>query len=248
MKLALITGANRGLGFATAARLGAEGVHVVIGARDPRRGEEAVGRLREQGASASALALDVTDDDGVRAAAEVLRAQHGRIDILVNNAGILPEVAAAHRVTGPMDVRAFRETFATNLFGVVATTEAFLPLLLAANGPGGRIVNVSSTMGSLADQADPESPYHGLVVPAYQASKAALNSITIGLSKSLASTKVKVNAVCPGWVKTDLGGEQSREAAPTPADEAAEVVAAMALIGPDGPTGGFFDAAGPVRW
>jgi NAD(P)-dependent dehydrogenase (short-subunit alcohol dehydrogenase family) len=246
MDIALITGATRGLGFATAAQLGRRGVRVVLGARDPESGERAAATLRAHGADATALELDVTDDNAVRAAAEVLRAEHGRIDILVNNAGILPEAAAAHRVTGPMDVAMFRETFATNLFGVVATTAAFLPLLLAA--PRGRIVNVSSTMGSLADQADPASGYYGVVVPAYQASKAALNSITIALSKSLADSNMKVNAVCPGWVQTDLGGPQSRAAAPTPADEAARVVADLALVGADGPTGGFFDAAGPVRW
>jgi NAD(P)-dependent dehydrogenase (short-subunit alcohol dehydrogenase family) len=246
MDIALITGATRGLGLATAAQLGRRGVRVVLGARDPERGERAAATLRAQGADATALELDVTDDNAVRAAAEVLRAEHGRIDILVNNAGILPETAAAHRVTGPMDVAMFRETFATNLFGVVATTAAFLPLLLAA--PRGRIVNVSSTMGSLADQADPASGYYGVVVPAYQASKAALSSITIALSKSLADSNMKVNAVCPGWVQTDLGGPQNRAAAPTPADEAACVVADLALVGADGPTGGFFDAAGPVRW
>jgi NAD(P)-dependent dehydrogenase (short-subunit alcohol dehydrogenase family) len=246
MDIAFITGANRGLGFATAARLGGSGVRVVVGARDRRQGEAAAQALAAQGVAASAVQLDVTDDDSVRAAAEVVRAEHGRIDILVNNAGILPEAAAAHRVKGPMDVAMFRETFATNLFGVVATTAAFLPLLLAA--PRGRIVNVSSTMGSLADQADPGSGYYGLVVPAYQASKAALSSITIGLSKSLAGSNVKVNAVCPGWVQTDLGGPQNRAAAPTTAGDAAQVVADLALIGADGPTGGFFDAAGPVRW
>lgn len=244
--IAFITGANKGLGYATAARLGEAGLRVVIGARDRARGEEAAARLRERGIDATALEIDVNDDNSVRAAAETLRGEHGRIDVLINNAGVLPEAAAAHRVTGPMDTAIFRETFATNLFGVVATTEAFLPLLLAA--PQGRIVNVSSTMGSLADQSDPASPYHGLVVPAYQASKAALNSITIGLAKSLADSNVKVNAVCPGWVQTDLGGPQNRAAAPTPADDAARIVADMALIDEDGPTGGFFDAAGSVRW
>jgi NAD(P)-dependent dehydrogenase (short-subunit alcohol dehydrogenase family) len=246
MDIAFITGASKGLGLATAQRLGAAGVHVVLGARRRESGEAAARSLVAQGFAASAVQVDVTDDAGVRAAAELVRAEHGRVDILINNAGILPEAAAAHRVKGPMDVAMFRETFATNLFGVVATTAAVLPLLLAA--PRGRIVNVSSTMGSLADQSDPGSGYYGLVVPAYQASKAALNSITIGLSKSLAQSNVKVNAVCPGWVRTDLGGPENRAAAPTAPEDAARVVAGLALIGADGPTGGFFDAAGPVRW
>jgi NAD(P)-dependent dehydrogenase (short-subunit alcohol dehydrogenase family) len=246
MTIAFITGANKGIGYATAAALGRAGLRVVIGARDRAKGEAAAAALREQGADAVALEIDVADDASVRAAAEALRGEHGRVDVLINNAGVLPEAAAAHRVTGPMDVAIFRETFATNLFGVVATTQAFLPLLLAA--PSGRIVNVSSTVGSLADQSDPASPYHGLVVPAYQASKAALNSITIGLSKSLTDSKVKVNAVCPGWVQTDLGGPQNKAAAPTSPEDAARVVVGLALIADDGPTGGFFDAQGPVRW
>jgi NAD(P)-dependent dehydrogenase (short-subunit alcohol dehydrogenase family) len=246
MAIALVTGANRGIGYATAARLGQAGVQIIVGARDREKGHAAAASLREQGTDAVALQLDVTDDNSVRDAAEVVRAEHGHVDMLINNAGILPEAAAAHRVSGPMDLDIFRETFATNLFGVVATTEAFLPLLLAA--PAGRIVNVSSTVASLIDQSDPDSKYYGLVVPAYQASKAALNSITIALSKSLANTNIKVNAVCPGWVQTDLGGPQNKAAAPTTPDEAARVVSQMALIGDDGPTGGFFDEAGPVRW
>jgi NAD(P)-dependent dehydrogenase (short-subunit alcohol dehydrogenase family) len=246
MAIAFITGANKGIGYATAARLGQAGVQIIVGARDPEKGDAAAAALRQQGTDAVALQCDVTDDSSVRAAAEVVRAEHGHLDVLVNNAGILPEAAAAHRVRGPMDLDIFRETFATNLFGVVATTEAFLPLLLAA--PEGRIVNVSSTVASLNDQSDPDSAYYGLVVPAYQASKAALNSITIALAKSLADSNIKVNAVCPGWVQTDLGGPQNKAAAPTTPDAAARMVSQMALVGDDGPTGGFFDEAGPVRW
>jgi NAD(P)-dependent dehydrogenase (short-subunit alcohol dehydrogenase family) len=244
--IAFITGATKGIGYATAARLGQAGMQIIVGARDPKKGDAAVAGLRQQGTDAVALECDVTDDSSVRAAAEVVRAEHGQLDVLVNNAGILPEAAAAHRVRGPMDVDIFRETFATNLFGAVATTEAFLPLLLAA--PAGRIVNVSSTVASLADQSDPESPYYGLVVPAYQASKAALNSITIALAKSLADTNIKINSVCPGWVQTDLGGPENKAAAPLTPEAAAATISRMALIGDYGPTGRFFDEAGPVRW
>jgi NAD(P)-dependent dehydrogenase (short-subunit alcohol dehydrogenase family) len=240
MTTAFITGANKGLGYATAERLGRAGVRVILGARDPHKGAAAAASLREQGIDAEALACDVTDEASVRTAAAAVPA----LDILINNAGILPEATGA--VTGPIDLDVFRETFATNLFGAVATTQAFLPLLLDA--PAARIVNVSSTMGSLADQSDPDSGYYGLVVPAYQASKAALNSVTIGLSKALAGTPVKVNAVCPGWVQTDLGGPDNKAAAPTPPAEAAQIVSELALLGADGPTGGFFDHTGPVRW
>ncbi len=125
-------------------------------------------------------------------------------------------------------------------------TKEFLPLLRRSDS--GRIVNVSSTMGSLADQSDPASPYHGLVVPAYQTSKAALNGLTVALAKALSDTPIKVNSICPGWVQTDLGGPDNRAAAPTTANDAARIVVEMALIGQDGPTGGFVDRDGTVAW
>lgn len=246
MTIALITGANKGIGFAAAGHLGRSGAHVIVGARDPEKGAAAVEVLRAQGVDAEAIALDVTDPESVRAAAAGVRASHGHLDILVNNAGVLPEATAADRVRGPMDLRMFRDTFETNVFGAVAVTEAFLPLLTAA--PAARIVNVSSTMGSLADQTDPASPFYSMVVPAYQTSKAALNAMTIAWSKALADTPIKVNAICPGWVKTDLGGPEAKAAAPMSPAEGAQIVADLALIDADGPTGGFFDKDGPVRW
>jgi NAD(P)-dependent dehydrogenase (short-subunit alcohol dehydrogenase family) len=246
MKIALITGANKGLGLAAARQLGEAGATVIVGARDAAKGEQAAQQLRDQGLEAEALTLDVTDPSSVRAAAEEVERRHGRLDVLVNNAGILPEVTAADQVQGPLDVRMFRDTFETNVFGAVAVTQAFLPLLRASDA--GRIVNVSSTMGSLGDQANPDSPYYGLVVPAYQTSKAALNSITIALSKSLADSKIKVNAICPGWVQTDLGGPDNKAAAPLTPDEGARIAVQMALVGEDGPSGGFVDANGTVVW
>jgi NAD(P)-dependent dehydrogenase (short-subunit alcohol dehydrogenase family) len=246
MKIALITGANKGIGFATARRLGEAGAKVIIGARDASKAEQAMRALREDGLDAESVTLDVADRSSVAAAAEALGRRHRRLDILVNNAGVLPEVTQAERVNGPLDLDMFRATFETNVFGAVAVTNAFLPLLGVAEAA--RIVNVSSRMGSLADQSNPESPYYGVVVPAYQTSKAALNSITIALSKSLAGTPIKVNAVCPGWVKTDLGGPQNKADAPLTADEAARVAVSMALLGDDGPTGTFVDAEGTVDW
>ncbi|WCB92241.1 Oxidoreductase UcpA [Baekduia alba] len=246
MTIAFITGANKGLGFAAAGQLGRSGAKVILGARDAGKGAAAAARLREQDIDAEAVKIDVVDLASVRAAAARVRDEHGQLDILINNAGVLPEATGADRVTGPMDVRMFKDTFDTNVFGAVAVTEAFLPLLRAA--PAARIVNVSSTMGSLADQADPQSGYYGMVLPAYQTSKAALNSMTIALSKALAGTAVKVNAVCPGWVQTDLGGADNKAAAPLTPDEGASIITKLALIGDDGPTGGFFDQSGPVRW
>jgi NAD(P)-dependent dehydrogenase (short-subunit alcohol dehydrogenase family) len=244
-KIAVITGANRGLGFATARRLCQSGVKVIVGARTLAKGEEAAERLRGEGFDAEPLTIDVDCQVSVHDAAKHVEQEHGRVDILINNAGILPE-ATAGDAAQPFDMRMFRESFETNVFGAVSVTNAFLPLL--RKSASGRIVNVSSTMGSLTDQSDPASPYYGLVVPAYQTSKAALNGLTVALSKALADTPIKVNSVCPGWVQTDLGGPENRAAAPTTADDAAQIVADMASIPDDGPTGGFVDREGTVAW
>lgn len=230
--IALITGANRGLGFETARQLADAGLTVVVGARDATRGSEAAARV-----GGESVVLDVGDAASVAAAAAWVEERHGRLDLLVNNAGILPETP------GVLDAGGVAATLDTNVVGVVRVTEAFLPLLRRSDGA--RIVNVSSTMGSLSDQADPASPYFGLVVPGYQASKAALSSLTIGLAKLLAP--IKVNAVCPGWVQTDLA-PGNREQAPLTAAEAARVVVRYALLDEDGPTGGFFAAERAVAW
>ena len=245
IKIAVITGANRGLGFATARRLGQSGVRVIVGARNLANGEEAAARLRREGLDCEPLSIDVDSPASVREAAKLVEREHGRIDILINNAGILPE-ATAPDVDRPLDLGMVRETFETNLFGTISVTNEFLALL--RRSASGRIVNVSSTMGSLTDQTDPSSPYYGLLVPAYQMSKAALNGFTIALSKALTDTSIKVNSVCPGWVQTDLGGPENRAAAPTTADEAAQIVVDMASIPDDGPTGQFVDRDGTVAW
>jgi NAD(P)-dependent dehydrogenase (short-subunit alcohol dehydrogenase family) len=244
-KIALITGANRGLGFEIARQLGQSGATILVAARDAERGAKAAAELAAEGLDAHDIVLDVESAASVEAAAEQVGHDHGRLDILVNNAGVLPE-ATAPDATQPLDLALFRQTFATNLFGAVAVTQSFLPLLRSS--PAGRIVNVSTTMGSLADQTDPASPYFDLVVPAYQTSKAALNGLTIALSKALAGTPIKVNSICPGWVQTDLGGPANRAAAPLQADDAARIAVTMALLPDDGPTGHFVDRNGPVPW
>lgn len=240
--LALITGANRGLGLATAQALGREGLRVVIGSRDGAAGEAAAKRLRSEGIDAFSVELDVTSEESLASAAKGVSEQFGRLDILVNNAGILPE--ATRPSEDLLDPETFRSTFDTNIFGAVAATRAFLPLLRESSA--GHIVNVSSTMGSLADQQDPASPYFPMVIPAYQISKAALNGLTVVLAKALADTSITVNSVCPGWVQTDLGGPANRAAAPTSAEDAALVVRDLVLA--DGPTGTFVDATGAVAW
>lgn len=200
MSIALVTGASRGLGFAAARALAKTGNCVILTGRDQNRTDAAAAVLRDEGLDAQALPLDVDVASSIAAAAEQVQRQHGRLDVLVNNAGVLPEASdtTEHDFA---DSQVFQATFATNLFGAVAVTEAFLLLRRSAMG---RIVNVSTTMGSLNDQANPDSPYYQMIVPAYQASKAALNSVTISLAKTLADTDIKVTSVCPGFVQTDL--------------------------------------------
>jgi NAD(P)-dependent dehydrogenase (short-subunit alcohol dehydrogenase family) len=244
-KVALVTGGTRGLGLATARQLGAHGVTVLLGARDLQSGERAVTALAKDGVSAEAVKLDVTSIDEVIQAAEQIAGRHGQLDILVNNAGILPE-ATQGETAEVLDVERYRSTFETNVFGAVAVTQHMLPLL--RRSPAGRIVNVSSTMGSLQDQLNPDSPYFAMVVPAYQGSKAALNAMTIALAKALRDTTIKVNSVCPGWLQTDLGGPVNKANAPSPAEEGARVVVDMALAADDPPSGTFADRDGAVAW
>jgi len=244
-RIGLVTGAARGLGFAIARKLGQADSKVLVGARDPAAAAAAVDAMRAENIDAEAVVLDVDSAASVSAAAQLVADRHGRLDILVNNAGILPEATDATD-NGPVDLELFKRTFQTNLFGAVSVVERFLPLLERSDGA--RIVNVSSTMGSLADQLNPDSPYYGVVVPAYQGSKAALNALTIALAKSLRETPIKVNSVCPGWLQTDLGGADNRAAAPMTADEGAQIVVEMATLADDGPNGRFVDRAGAVAW
>ncbi|WP_246242000.1 SDR family NAD(P)-dependent oxidoreductase [Flexivirga aerilata] len=223
--------------------MAAAGHHVVIGARNGATAQCIADDLVKQGHSATAVQLDVTDESQVVAAAERIRQAHGRLDVLVNNAGILPE--ARGDAAEIVDARLFRETFETNVFGAVAVTESCMPLLRASEGA--RIVNVSTTMGSLTDQTDPSSPYYALTMPAYQASKAALNNVTIALAKQLAQTPIRVTSVCPGFVQTDLT-PMNRSQAPLTAAEAAEVVIRAATLPANAKSGTFIDADGVVPW
>jgi NAD(P)-dependent dehydrogenase (short-subunit alcohol dehydrogenase family) len=241
--IALVTGANRGLGLDIARHLGRAGVTTILGARDRDAGAQAAAALCREGLDVRAVRLDVTSDATVGHAVDVVARAHGRLDILVNNAGILPE--AADEPAEVPDVGRFEQTFATNVFGVARVTKAFLPLL--HRSPAGRIVNVSSRMGSLQDQLDTSSPYFGLVMPAYQASKAALNALTVALSKQLAGTSITVSSVCPGWAQTDLA-PGNRELAPLSAADAARTVADVALQRSPALAGAFVDRDGSVPW
>jgi NAD(P)-dependent dehydrogenase (short-subunit alcohol dehydrogenase family) len=243
MKIAFVTGGNRGIGLASARRLARDGSQVVITARDAAAGEDAAERLRHEGLAVTSLRMDVTDQISVRSAAAAVDERFGRVDALVNNAGILPEATNAEP-REIVDLEMFRRTFDTNLFGAVAVLEAFLPLV--RRSPAGRIVNISTTMGSLADQTNPESPYFSLVVPAYQASKTALNGVTIALAKQLNGTPIKVTSVCPGFVRTDLA--PAARDAPLAPEDAAEVVHRAASLPDSAASGTFIDAGGTVPW
>ncbi len=243
-KIALITGANRGLGLETARQLGRTGVTTIIAGRDRAKAERAATELRREGLDAGSVQLDVTSPASVQAAAQHVQREHGRLDILINNAGILPEATAERN--GPLNKEMFKKTYATNVFGVVSVIEEFLPLLRESDA--GRIVNVSSTMGSLTEQSDPASPWYEVIVPAYISSKSALNAVTVELAKLLRDTPIKVNSICPGWVKTDLGGPDNRAAAPMTTEQAAPIIVEMASIATDGPSGRFVDRDGSVAW
>jgi NAD(P)-dependent dehydrogenase (short-subunit alcohol dehydrogenase family) len=235
MTTTLITGANKGLGHETARRLVAAGHTVYVGSRDAERGRRAAERL-----GARMVQLDVTDDASVEAAADAIEADGG-LDVLVNNAGI--EVRTSDGgVPGADEVTAdaMRELFETNVFGVVRVTHAFLPLLRRSAAPV--IVNISSGLASLAHLADPGHPAYRYPGVAYPASKAAVNMITVQYAK--AHPEMRINAVEPGFTATDLNmgaGTQTVE-------EGAEIIVRMAQVGPDGPTGTYVDADGPLPW
>ena len=243
-KIAFITGGNRGLGFQTALEL--KGVaKVVIGSRELAQGEEAVKKLRAAGVDADVLQFDVTDEASQRAAYDYFNSRYGRLDILVNNAGVaggvFPGTGPEHRAADvPMDL--LRKVFETNFFAVVSLTEKLLPLI--RKSPAGRIVNLSSILGSLTLQADPKSPIYGAKSFAYDASKTALNAFTIHLAYDLRDTKIKVNSAHPGWVKTDMGGPE----APMELSEGAKTSAALATLPDDGPTGGYFHLGQTLPW
>ena len=242
-KIALITGANKGLGLEMARQLGQQGVTVLIAARDLSKGEIAVNKLKGEGIEAHPLELDVVDAGDIAAAAKYIGDKYGQLDILINNAGIMIEPGGfASNTTLEATPEILHQTFETNFFAVVALTQALMPLLKKA--PAARIVNMSSILGSLTLHATPGSPIYDAKTFAYDASKAALNSFTIHLAHSLKDTKIKVNSAHPGWVKTDMG----TDAAPMELPDGAKTGVALALLGEDGPTGGYFHMGKPLPW
>ncbi|MEU7480190.1 SDR family oxidoreductase [Lentzea sp. NPDC042327] len=234
--IALVTGANKGIGYEIAAGLGALGMSVGVGARDARRGEEAAEKLRANGADAFFVPLDVTDDESVAAAAALFEERFGRLDVLVNNAGIAGSWPTPPSAATPAGLR---EVLETNVIGVVRVTNAVLPLLGRSARP--RIVNQSSHLSSLTLQTAPDAAFHD-IDGIYTPSKTFLNAVTVQYAKEL--TGMKVNGACPGYVATEFNDFQGRE---TPAN-AARIAVELATLPDDGPTGGLFDGDGPVPW
>lgn len=239
-KIALVTGATRGIGLETVRQLAQQNVRVLLAGRDPAKAAAVASKLRQESLSVEAIALDVNDADSIAAAAKEVERKHGRLDILVNNAGIVVDDFAKTPSEQPLD--AWRKTFDTNLFAVVAVTQAFLPLLKKSDGA--RIVNVSSILGSLTLHSDPSSAIYGFKVPAYNASKSALNAWTVHLAYELRETPIKVNAIHPGYVKTDMNSGNGELDIPDGARSSVE----LALIGADGPNGSFSHLGQALPW
>lgn len=237
-KIALVTGANKGIGFEITRRLAKAGLTVFLGARNIGLGEEAAAKLRTENLDVRHVELDLHRPETIDAAAAIIRACCHRLDVLVN-AGIID---AADGPPSTADLRAVHRVMETNFFGALALTQAMLPLLRAA--PAARIVNVSSGLASLTLNGDPDWAFAAVKLIGYNASKAALNMLTVQLAYELRDTAIKVNSADPGFTATDMNAHRGIQ---TVEEGAAEPVR-LALLPPDGPTGGFFDTAGPHPW
>ncbi|WP_033826172.1 SDR family oxidoreductase [Kitasatospora sp. MBT63] len=238
--IALVTGANKGIGYEIAAGLGALGWSVGVGARDDGRRTAAVERLRAAGVDAFGVPLDVTDEVGVAAAARLIEDRAGRLDVLVNNAAI---AGGAPQEPSRVDPATLRTVMETNVVGVVRVTNAMLPLLRRSRSP--RIVNMSSSVGSLTRQSGPDAERTaGPVAVAYAPSKTFLNAVTLQYARELSGTGILINLGCPGYVATDLNGFRGVR---TP-EQGAAIAVRLATLPDDGPTGGFFADAGEVAW
>jgi NAD(P)-dependent dehydrogenase (short-subunit alcohol dehydrogenase family) len=236
--IALVTGANKGIGYEIAAGLGALGWSVGVGGRDEERREAAVAKLCAAGADAFGVPLDVTDDASVAAAAGLMEERAGRLDVLVNNAGVTGGMSQEPTRVDPAAVRTAVET---NVLGVIRVTNAMLPLLRRSASP--RIVNMSSSVGSLTRQSTPGAET-GPISAAYAPSKSFLNAVTVQYAKELHGTNILINAACPGYCATDLNGFRGVR---TP-EQGAAIAIRLATLPDDGPTGGFFEDAGVVPW
>jgi len=231
-RVAVVTGANRGIGKEIARELGADGVRVIVASRDPQSGASTVESLRGAGAEAEFFSLDVTRDEDVSRLAKHIGDTYGAADILINNAGVMLDASG----TSLFDIeqRVFRDTFEVNFYGPLRLAQALTPAMRARNY--GRIVNLASGLGQLADM--------GAGTPAYRISKTALNALTSILAAELAGTDVLVNSMCPGWVRTDMGGANATRSV----EQGADTAVWLATLPTGGPTGGFFRDRKPIPW
>jgi NAD(P)-dependent dehydrogenase (short-subunit alcohol dehydrogenase family) len=241
-KVALVTGANRGIGLETARQLGQKDITVIVGARSLSAAKETAATLQAEGIDAFPVQLDVTKEDDRKSAANKVAQKYGKLDILINNAGVGAEDGMFAPKTIETTEKELQKVFGTNLFSVIAVTREFLPLLKKSSA--GRIVNLSSILGSLTLHADPKSPIASIKVFAYDASKTALNAFTVHLASELKDTNIKVNSAHPGWVKTEMGTEH----APMEIVDGAKTSVELALIGPDGPNGRFIHMGSELPW
>jgi NAD(P)-dependent dehydrogenase (short-subunit alcohol dehydrogenase family) len=238
-KIALITGANKGIGYELARQLGKEGVTVLVAARNAKLGEAAAAKIKAEGADAHFISLDVTKPETIANAAQTVRTRYGRLDILVNNAGVVDKGDGPPSTADP---EAVRRVLDVNFFGVLAVTQALLPLV--RNSAAGRIVMISSGLGSLTWNADPNWSFAAIKRLGYNGSKAILNMMTVQLAWELRDTAIKVNTVNPGYTATDMNGNKGTQ---TLAEGAAEAFR-QALAPDDAPSGGFFETGGVAPW
>ena len=229
--IALVTGANRGLGLEVSRRLAEAGMRVYLGSRDLSKGQQAAEQLREQGLDVEPIELDVTDDKQVSAARQHIEKDSGCLGVLVNNAGVFVDEGASVFDVLP---ESFRRTMAVNFYGALGMCREFVPPMV--NRGYGRVVNVSSGSGALTDMDGRH--------PAYRVSKTALNALTRIIAAEAGDGNVKINSVCPGWVRTDMGGEE----APLSVEQGAQSIAWAATLPDDGPTGGFFRFGKQIDW
>jgi NAD(P)-dependent dehydrogenase (short-subunit alcohol dehydrogenase family) len=241
-KVALITGANKGLGLEMSRQLGDRGFTVLMAARNLKSVAEAAANLSATGLKVQAVELDVTDRDRIQSIAPEIDRQFGHLDVLINNAGVMLDGEWINNSTNSVSIDTLRQTFDVNFFGLVELTQALLPSI--SKSLSGRIVNMSSIMGSLNLHSDPNSGIYYAKPFAYNSSKVAVNAFTVHLAQELKDTKIKVNSAHPGWVKTELGGE----GAPMDIVEGAKTGVLLATIPDDGPTGGFFHAGDTLPW
>jgi NAD(P)-dependent dehydrogenase (short-subunit alcohol dehydrogenase family) len=231
-RIALVTGGNRGIGYEICRQLASQGLAVVLTARDAGKGKAAARVLSEAGLNVEFNRLDVTSCRSIRACVAAVAERRGHIDVLVNNAGVMADARGSHFLDSKLDT--YRDTLETNLFGPLQLAQAVIPLMKANRY--GRIVNLSSGLGQLSEM--------GSGTPAYRISKAAINALTRILAAEFKESNILTNSMCPGWVRTGMGGES----APRSTEEAADTAVWLATLPDDGPTGGFFRDRKPIAW